>query len=112
VRLVAARTQSDGTGQGARAAEARILADLLLARIRDVDIVEWSIRDPQAWAREAYRVAKKDACGRLRKPDRRHIHRLTDNYARHASEAVSLQLSRAGIRLAALLNEALEPPAS
>jgi S1/P1 Nuclease len=113
VMLVAARTQgADGTSQGARAAEARILADLLLARIRDADVVEWSIRDPQAWAWEAYRVAKKDVYGRLRKPDSRHIHRLTDNYARHASEAVALQLSRAGIRLAGLLNEALEPPAS
>jgi S1/P1 Nuclease len=108
LRLVAAR--AGGTGgarQRAGDADARMLADLLLARMSDADLIEWSIRDPEAWAWEAHRVAKKDAYGRLRKPDRKHIHRLSDNYARHASAAVALQLSRAGIRLAGLLNEAL-----
>ncbi|CAB3780497.1 S1/P1 nuclease [Pararobbsia alpina] len=110
LRLVAERVERSGrVGPDARGVDARAIAELLLARIRDADIVEWSIRDPQAWAWpwEAYRVAKKDAYGRLRKPGRRRIHRLTNNYTHHAAEAVALQLSRAGIRLAGLLNEAL-----
>jgi hypothetical protein len=101
--------QPDGTKREARAIKARVIADLLLERIRDADIVEWSIRDPEAWAWESYRVARKEAYGRLRKPDRKGIHRLTGNYARHAEAAVALQLSRAGIRLAGLLNETLAP---
>jgi hypothetical protein len=96
-----------GARREARSTDARAIADQLLVRIRQADIVEWSIRDPEAWAWEAYRIAKKDAYGRLRKPDRRGIHRLTKNYAGHADAAVTLQLSRAGIRLATLLNEAL-----
>ncbi len=68
----------------------------------------WSIDDPETWAWEAYRIAKADAYGRLRKPDRKGIHRLTQNYAEHASPAIALQLSRAGIRLAGLLNASLE----
>lgn len=99
-----------GARREARSTDARAIADRLLVRIRHVDIVEWSIRDPEAWAWEAYRIAKKDAYGRLRKPGRRGIHRLTNNYAGHADAAVTLQLSRAGIRLAGLLNEALSEP--
>ncbi len=98
-----------GASRGAREpVDARAIADELATRIRDADIVEWSIDDPETWAWEAYRIAKADAYGRLRKPDRKGIHRLTQNYAEHASPAIALQLSRAGIRLAGLLNASLE----
>jgi hypothetical protein len=110
IRPVAASArQRNRAGQEARALRAWAIANLLLERIDDADIKEWSIRDPEAWAWESYRVAKQDAYGRLREPDRKGIYRLTDNYARHAEAAVALQLSRAGVRLAGLLNETLAP---
>ena len=63
--------------------------------------------DPDAWALEAHALARRDADGRLRKPDTRGVYQLTAGYARHANPTIAPRLARAGIRLAALWNQSL-----
>jgi hypothetical protein len=57
---------------------------------------------PQAWANESFHLAEREIYARL--PERRTI-RLPDDYAGRESGVVRLQLARAGLRLAAVLND-------
>jgi hypothetical protein len=65
------------------------------------------IGDPSAWAQETFQVAKDDAFGQLPTPNARGSYRLTDEYITTATQDVSDQLSKAGVRLAFTLNQAL-----
>jgi hypothetical protein len=62
---------------------------------------------PKAWAEEAFGLAKDHAYGKLppKKPDG--SYELPPDYVTDAIETIRLQLARAGVRLAALLNHAL-----
>jgi hypothetical protein len=62
------------------------------------------------WAQEAFQVATDDAYGQLPAPNGRGSYRLTDEYVTTATEDVSQQLSKAGVRLAFILNRALRKP--
>ncbi|MGE0551798.1 MAG: S1/P1 nuclease [Gemmatimonadales bacterium] len=59
----------------------------------------------EAWAGEAWRIAKARAY-----PDAIQGSRLEDGYARPNLEVAVTQLARSALRLAALLNRALDPP--
>lgn len=61
----------------------------------------------EAWAEEAWRIAKERAY-----PDAIKGSRLEDAYARPNLEVAVTQLARSALRLAALLNRALDPPAT
>jgi hypothetical protein len=63
-----------------------------------------------AWAQEAFQVAKDDEYGQLPAPNARGSYRLTDEYVTTATEDVSEQLSKPGVRLAFILNRALRKP--
>jgi hypothetical protein len=63
-----------------------------------------------AWAQEAFQVAKDHAYGQLPAPNARGSYRLTDAYVTTATEDVSEQISKAGVRLAFILNRALRRP--
>ncbi len=52
-------------------------------------------------------MAKEDAYGQLPEPSARGTFRLTDDYITTATQDVALQLSKAGVRLAFVLNKAL-----
>ena len=65
---------------------------------------------PADWARESFQIAKDDAYGRLPEPNSHGSFRLTDDYVTMATQDVSLQLSKAGVRLALILNRALGKP--
>jgi hypothetical protein len=94
------------------------LANQLLAQITPAQEAEWKQGTPDNWAREAFDIAFDDAYGQppLSKDMLQH---LDAAYVARAEEDVVLQLSRAGVRLAAVLNKALDhevvgivPPAS
>jgi hypothetical protein len=62
---------------------------------------------PADWAQEAYRLAKDHAYGKLpaKKPDG--SYELPPDYVTDAIETIRLQMARAGVRLASVLNHAL-----
>lgn len=83
-----------------------VLAKQLLAQITPADASEWAAGSPEDWAMETFNVSKTDAYGSppLSKGQRQH---LDSNYVDTAEVDVRLQLSRAGIRLAHVLNRSL-----
>jgi S1/P1 Nuclease len=82
-------------------------ADLLIAHISPRDATAWAQGTPSEWALESFQVAKDDAYGRLPTPNTRGGYRLPDGYVAMAKRDVAMQLSKAGVRLAAVLNKAL-----
>jgi hypothetical protein len=70
---------------------------------------EWKQGTPDDWAIEAFSVAQADVYGDppLSKDTLQH---LDADYVARAEKDVALQLPRAGVRLAAVLNKALGVP--
>jgi hypothetical protein len=87
--------------------DAKTIASDLIGHISEDQQKEWEAGDPSAWAQEAFQVAKDDAYGQLPAPNTRRSYRLTDEYVTTATDDVSQQLSKAGVRLAFILNRAL-----
>lgn len=83
------------------------LADQLVARISTVERQRWQRGTPADWAWEAWDIARRDAYGPLPARRRGAVVKLDAAYVRQAQSDVALQLSRAGVRLAWLLNRAL-----
>jgi S1/P1 Nuclease len=79
----------------------------LLARISASDIEAWRRGGPADWARESFSLARSVGYDALPRADERGHYRLSAGYVRDAIDAVQLQLSRAGVRLAMLLNRGL-----
>jgi hypothetical protein len=63
---------------------------------------------PSDWANESFQIAKSDAYGQLPAPSGRNSYRLGDDYVTLSTQEVSVQLSKAGVRLAFILNQALK----
>jgi hypothetical protein len=84
------------------------LAARLIARIAPPDLRRWQRGEPADWARESFQLGKALGYAALRSPRRRRTDRLSDAYVRDATQAVALQLSRAGVRLALVLNRSLQ----
>jgi hypothetical protein len=82
------------------------LAKKLLAQITPEQEAEWKQGTFDDWAMEAFNIAFDDAYGEppLSKDSLQH---LDAAYAARAEKDVALQLSKAGARLAAVLNKAL-----
>ncbi len=83
------------------------LAQQLLAQITPDQEAEWKQGTPDDWAVEAFSIAQADVYGEppLSKDTLQH---LDAAYVGRAEKDVTLQLSRAGVRLAAVLNRALD----
>jgi hypothetical protein len=100
----------DTTVVRAFGSEPNAVAAKLRAKITPVEAAEWRKGDPQAWALETYRVAKTVAywpgaigvCGADAAPVS-----PPPGYEAAAEQAAAVQLERAGVRLAAVLNRAL-----
>ena len=90
--------------------EPQAVSDRLAAAITPAQMTAWSAGAPEAWAQEAFALAKSDAYGRLPPPDSDGKYKLTTAYETMASTDAALQLSRAGVRLATVLNQALAAP--
>lgn len=81
------------------------LAERLSAAIRPDEIKAWSTGDLVAWAEEAHALGQSVAYGRLT-PGLD----LGQSYQAAAAPVVELQIKRAGVRLAVLLNSAFDAP--
>jgi len=84
------------------------LATKLLADITPAQAASWASGTPEDWAMEAFAISQKDAYGTppLSKATPQH---LSSAYVAEAERDVALQLSKAGVRVAYVLNTALSP---
>ncbi len=80
------------------------LAKQLLAQITPEQEAEWTQGTPDDWAMDAFNIAFDHAYGDPPLPKDAH---LDAAYVARAEKDVALQLSRAGVRLAAVLNKTL-----
>jgi hypothetical protein len=85
----------------------RQAAGAIVAGISDEQRRAWSQGAPADWVMESFGLARDHAYGLLPVPSTRGIYVLDDRYIDSAVADVRLQLSRAGVRLAMLLNKAL-----
>jgi hypothetical protein len=83
------------------------VAGELIDRIGAADVRDWNKGTTSDWALESYAVAKAVAYGRLPAPITKHHYALPPDYVQSARGAVDLQLRRAGVRLAWVLNRSL-----
>lgn len=83
------------------------VAYALTERIGPRELAMWRRGRPSDWAVESFGLARRVAYGELPPPTARGGYRLPARYMRDARAVVALQLSRAGVRLAELLNRAL-----
>jgi hypothetical protein len=91
-------------------ADPRQVAATLIGRISEPQQKEWSTRVPADWAMEAFALARRDAYGLLPRPGDQSTYTLPPAYMEQAERDVELQLSRAGVRLAFVLNRAIGAP--
>ncbi len=83
------------------------VAQTLIAGISDAQQQAWAAGTPEAWAQESFGVARDIAFGLLPAPTSAHHYTLPQSYIDVATPAVALQLQRAGVRLASMLNTVL-----
>ncbi len=88
-------------------ADPQDLAHRLLDGISPRNKRAWSEGSPADWARESFGLAATFAYGGLPVPDGRGLYHLNARYVAEADDIVRLQLQRAGVRLAQVLNTAL-----
>lgn len=84
------------------------IAHQLIARITAAERGRWSSGTPLDWAVETYAVSKQHAYGMLPAPSGVSRYELSQAYVDDATEVTAKQLSKAGVRLASMLNRALE----
>jgi hypothetical protein len=87
--------------------DAKSIAADLLKRISPEQARTWQAGKPADWAVETFYVAKAGAYGRLPAPMPGGGYRLSDDYVARATNDGAEQLSKAGVRLALILNNAL-----
>jgi hypothetical protein len=82
-----------------------VLAQVLLMQIMPGQAASWRAGAPKEWAWEVFAMAQQDAYG---DPPQSGTQQLDRGYVARAKADVALHLSRAGVRLAHLLNQALK----
>lgn len=88
------------------------IADTLIAAISDSQRAQWSQGASADWAQEAFLLAQSEAYGKLPAPNPDKSYNLSGDYVANAQGVVRGQLSKAGVRLAWVLNRALAGPGS
>jgi S1/P1 Nuclease len=86
---------------------ANSIASDLIGHITENQVRDWSQGGPSDWAEDSFTVAQDDVYGQLPTPNARGTYRLPDDYVAMATQDVAIQLSKAGVRLAFMLNRAL-----
>jgi hypothetical protein len=84
------------------------IAQRLIARTTEAERAQWSSGTPLDWAVETYAVSKQHAYGMLPAPSGDSRYELSQAYVDDATQVTAQQLRKAGVRLALLLNRALE----
>lgn len=82
------------------------IADTLIQQIAPSDLAGWQTQTPRDWSLEAFGVAQRDSYGLLPAPNSKGTYVLSSSYVNTATNDVALQLKRAGVRLAKVLNDA------
>jgi len=88
------------------------IANMLLAKITPAQARDWSGGSTADWAQEAFLLARDHAYGMLGKQSDNGTYQLSPAYVTDADAVVEMQLSRAGVRLAAVLNRSLSGQSS
>ena len=86
-----------------------VVAQQLIKGISDSERNLWGTSAAQLWALEAHQIGVDRAFGMEYTLDAQGNRTLTDAYVETAVKTVGAQLSKAGVRLAFVLNEALSP---
>ena len=84
----------------------RAAADLV-RKITDQDRANWARGEPADWALESFQIARDHIYARLPTPNERGNYRLSEADIALGAQDVATQLSKAGVRLAMMLNRAL-----
>jgi len=84
------------------------IANKLIRKISVAKRTQWSQGTANDWAIETYAISKVNAYGPLPAPDSKGLYKLPASYVTNAKGVVADQLSKAGVRLAFVLNEALK----
>lgn len=85
----------------------KVVAAGLVKKITSSEKSSWSKGTPDDWAKQSFSAAKSIAYGKLPTPNADGSYTLSAAYVASAKTTVSLQLRRAGVRLAAILNRVL-----
>jgi hypothetical protein len=85
----------------------RAVAAMLIDRISAPEQKSWQRGSTSDWAMESFSVARQTAFGLLPVAYDNHHYHLSADYVHSAAEAAQLQLERAGVRLAFILNRSL-----
>jgi len=83
------------------------VADQWIPVITDADSRAWQQGTPENWAQQGYELARDHAYKKLPPPGAKGVYYLDAAYVDDASAIVALQLHKAGLRLAKILNKAL-----
>lgn len=83
------------------------VGDALAAKITPTDVAAWTQGSTTDWAKEAFEIAKATVYGTLPQPNTAGVYALPPSYVAASSPIVVMQLSRAGVRLASVLNRVL-----
>lgn len=84
-----------------------VIAARLEHKITPEEARQWQQGTPNLWIRESWELARSAAYDPLPPSDGSGVHHLSQDYVDHATVTVALQLEKAGVRLAWLLNQAL-----
>ncbi len=84
------------------------IANQLIAGITEAQKAQWSSGTPADWAMESFDVSKAHSYGLLLTPTSPNHYTLPASYVTDAKVVVAEQLSKAGVRLAFVLNGALQ----
>ena len=84
------------------------IAQSLIANITSGEIAQWSAGTADDWAMESFTIAQTDAYGLLPAFTSKNHYSPPASYVTDAKSVVATQLSKAGARLAFVLNNALK----
>ncbi|HWW19377.1 MAG TPA: S1/P1 nuclease [Steroidobacteraceae bacterium] len=85
----------------------RNVASMLIDQISPQELASWQRGSASDWAMESFAMARRTSFGLLPAAYDTHRYHLSAAYMQSAAEAVRLQLKRAGVRLALILNRSL-----
>jgi hypothetical protein len=83
------------------------IATDLIGHISKDQLAVWQAGSASNWALDSFKIAKVDVYGLLPEPSSSGSFRLPTEYVSRATSDVAVQLSKAGVRLAFVLNNAL-----
>jgi|GEM_PF-1813005 hypothetical protein len=87
--------------------DAHAVAEQWIAAITDTESRAWQAGAPENWAQQGYELARDQVYGKLPPPDAKGVYHLDAAYVDNGTSVVALQLHKAGLRLAKILNKAL-----